>query len=125
MFTRVCTRPALAEQKHHGLVVTGSGVRSCGRPVRKVAPNPLPEGDLELAETVPVQAKETRSPRLQARPDGARSPAVGPTRSLATFVSPNLSQARGESLLRNSCLRPGIPVSQENLAFFFYFPQIL
>lgn len=35
-------------------------------------------------------------------------------------MSPNLSQTRGESLLRNSRLRSCIPVSQENFGVFLF-----
>ena len=124
VFTRVCIRPALAEQKHHGLAVSGSGVRSCGSPLKSGA-KPVASRRSRTCRNRPGRDSETRSPPLQERPGGAQSRAVSPTRGSAAFVSPNLSQARGESLLRNSYLRSGIPVSQENLAFFFYFLQIL
>lgn len=67
---------------------------------------------------------ETRSPH--ARRDLAPRRVeqwVLAARGSVAHVNLNLSQTRGESLVRNYFRRSSIPVSQKNLAFSFYFPK--
>lgn len=88
----------------------------------KVAPNPpTTRGDLELPETR-SRPGDALSPSPE-RVVWAQSPSASGTRGSVAHVNLNLPQTRGESLLRNSCVRYSIPVSQENLEFSFYFSK--
>lgn len=101
----------------------GSGIRSWGSSLKsRTTLSHSKEEILNLQKSSPDP--ETRSPH--ARRDLAPRRVeqwVLAARGSVAHVNLNLSQARGESLVRNYFRRSSIPVSQKNLAFSFYFPK--